>query len=240
MSALLTWKGFVSTIAAQKPTGHFDKVSSDAFFELDKSIGDFISRTSNLDLQSNIVEFRKVCEDASCRHLREGKFDENEFIAWIDRISEIAKLVTGDDKESNTTLATEPELTPMLSRNSPRDNDVANISWLDLGQNMGADTASTKWTIDPDNNMMSAFGNETSIRDIYNIGEEGGAFRNHITHRPWNSSTTVASGYLYTNDLNNSFNENRPMVRQPLKYRCLIPSTNEQRMNEDSHGGSNS
>jgi hypothetical protein len=103
-------------------------------------------------------------------------------------------------------------------------NNVGSGMPMDLGQNMGADTANTKWLIDTDNNMVSAFGNETSTGDIYNVGEEGGygdsAFSNHVTQQPWES---LASGNLYTTDLKNSFHEELPMVGQPLKYRRLMP-----------------
>lgn len=95
-------------------------------------------------------------------------------------------------------------------------NNVGSGMPMDLGQNMGAGTANTKWSI--------AFGNEMLTGDIYNVGEEGGygdsAFSNHITQQPRES---LVSGNLYTTDVNNSFHEELPKVGQPLKYRRLIP-----------------
>ncbi|KFY95893.1 hypothetical protein V500_02623 [Pseudogymnoascus sp. VKM F-4518 (FW-2643)] len=111
----------------------------------------------------------------------------------------------------------------MAAQNAADNNN--NIGFgtpMDLGQDMGADTAT---------GMASAFGNETSTGDIYNVGEEGGyedsAFGYHITQHPWArlnvSSTTVASGNLYTTDLNNSFYGELPMGGQCLKYHRLMP-----------------
>ncbi|OBT54554.1 hypothetical protein VE04_08254 [Pseudogymnoascus sp. 24MN13] len=102
----------------------------------------------------------------------------------------------------------------MAAKNAADNNNVGFGIPMLPSQNMGADTASMKWPIDIDNNMTgmaSAFGNETSIGDVYNVGEEGGyedsAF-GHITQHPWArlnvSSTTAAPGNLYTTDLNNS------------------------------------
>ena len=126
----------------------------------------------------------------------------------------------------------------MAAKNAADNNNVGFGMPMDLGQNMGADTAT---------GMVSAFGNETSTGDIYNVGEENGhedsAFCHHITQHPWArlnvSSTTVASGNLYTTDLNNSFYGELPMGGQCLKYRCLMPisacvpdSSNGRRRNE--------
>ncbi|KFY80304.1 hypothetical protein V499_00822 [Pseudogymnoascus sp. VKM F-103] len=113
------------------------------------------------------------------------------------------------------------ELEYLLAENAADNNNVGSGMPMDLGQNMGADTANTKWPIDTDNNMVSAFGNETSTGDIYNVGEEGDyAFSSHIMQQPRES---LASGNLYTTDVNNSFHEDLPKVGQPLKYRRLIP-----------------
>lgn len=101
----------------------------------------------------------------------------------------------------------------MAAKNAADNNNVGFGMPMDLGQNMGAGTAT---------GMVSAFGNETSTGDIYNVGGEGGyedgAFGHHITQHPWArlnvSSTTVASGNLYTTDLNNRFYGELPMGGQ--------------------------
>lgn len=104
----------------------------------------------------------------------------------------------------------------MAAKKAADNNNVGFGMPMHPSQDIGADTASMKWPIDIDNNMtgmVSAFGNETSMGDVYNVGNEGGyedgAFGHHITQHPWAhlnvSSTTVASGNLYMTDLNNSF-----------------------------------
>ncbi|KFY32038.1 hypothetical protein V493_00576 [Pseudogymnoascus sp. VKM F-4281 (FW-2241)] len=121
----------------------------------------------------------------------------------------------------------------MAAKNAA-DNNAGFGMRMDLGQNVGADTANIKWAIDTDNNMtgmVSAFGIEASTGHVYNVSEEGGyedsAFGHHITQHPCArlnvSSTTVASGNLYTTDLNNSFYGELPIGGQCLKYRRLVP-----------------
>ncbi|OBT79443.1 hypothetical protein VF21_02104 [Pseudogymnoascus sp. 05NY08] len=95
----------------------------------------------------------------------------------------------------------------MAAKNAADNNNVGFGMPMHPSQNMGADTASMKWPIDIDNNMtgmVSAFGNETSMGDVYNVGEEGryedSAFGHHITQHPW-ARLNVSS----TTDLNNGF-----------------------------------
>lgn len=79
----------------------------------------------------------------------------------------------------------------MAAKKAANNNNVGFGMPMHPSQDMGADTASMKWPIDIDNNMtgiVSAFGNETSMGDVYNVGNEGGykdsAFGHHITQHP--------------------------------------------------------
>jgi hypothetical protein len=101
--------------------------------------------------------------------------------------------------------------TELNAAKSAIDNNSIGLGMpMALGRNTGIDIANTKWPIG------NAFENKMSTR---NFDKHSDTFSHDTTQQLWESSTTVASDNLYTNDLNNSFYEGYPMVRQPLKYR---------------------